>query len=75
VVTHDMKTVQKVADRVVMLYPLARLGPAESQILFDGSPEGLKESPDLRVRQFIEGEARERLGELAQNGVGNGYNQ
>ena len=25
VVTHDMKTVQKVADRVIMLYPLARL--------------------------------------------------
>ena len=28
VVTHDMKTVTKVADRVIMLYPLARLGPA-----------------------------------------------
>ena len=27
VVTHDMKTVRKVADRVVMLYPLARLEP------------------------------------------------
>ena len=27
VVTHDMKTVTKVADRVVMLYPLARLEP------------------------------------------------
>src|SRR5205823_3661724 len=26
VVTHDMRTVQKVADRVVMLHPLARLG-------------------------------------------------
>ena len=25
VVTHDMRTVHKVADRVVMLYPLARL--------------------------------------------------
>ena len=25
VVTHDMRTAQKVADRVVMLYPLARL--------------------------------------------------
>ena len=36
VVTHDMKTVTKVADRVVMLYPLARLGPNESQILYDG---------------------------------------
>jgi phospholipid/cholesterol/gamma-HCH transport system ATP-binding protein len=36
VVTHDMKTVTKVADRVVMLYPLPRLGPRESQILYDG---------------------------------------
>src|SRR5437660_2251908 len=27
VVTHDMKTVQKVADRIVMLYPLSRLPP------------------------------------------------
>ena len=40
VVTHDMKTVTKVADRVVMLYPLARLGPGESQILYDGPPDG-----------------------------------
>src|SRR5205823_5986605 len=36
VVTHDMRTVQKVADRVVMLHPLARLGPGEGQVLFDG---------------------------------------
>ena len=27
VVTHDMKTARKVADRVVMLYPLSRLEP------------------------------------------------
>src|SRR4029453_11586723 len=33
VVTHDMKTVIKVADRVIMLYPLARLAPAGSQSL------------------------------------------
>ena len=30
VVTHDMKTVCKVADRVVMLYPLARLEPGRA---------------------------------------------
>src|SRR5213078_4608302 len=36
VVTHDMKTAQKVADRIVMLYPLASLRPGEKQILFDG---------------------------------------
>ena len=64
VVTHDMKTVLKVADRVVMLYPLARLGKDEPQVLFDGTPAELQASPDPRVRQFIEGEARERLAEL-----------
>ena len=70
VVTHDMKTVQKVADRVVMLYPLARLGPDESQVLFDGTPAELLRCPDRRVRQFVEGEAGDRLRELAQNGNG-----
>jgi phospholipid/cholesterol/gamma-HCH transport system ATP-binding protein len=65
VVTHEMKTVQKVADRVVMLYPLSRLVPGENQVLFDGTPEELRTSSDARVRQFIEGEARDRLQELA----------
>ncbi len=66
VVTHDMKTVLKVADRVVMLYPIARLKPGEPQILYDGSPEGLEKAADPRVRQFVQGEAGERLRELAQ---------
>ena len=66
VVTHDMKTVTKVADRVVMLYPLSRLAPGAAQILYDGPPEGLEGSPDPRVRQFVRGEAGERLRELAQ---------
>ena len=61
VVTHDMKTARKVADRVVMLYPLPRLMPDESQILFDGPPEELATSADVRVRQFVEGEAGEAL--------------
>jgi len=65
VVTHDMKTVVKVADRVVMLYPLARLKPNEPQILYDGPPEGLESCPDPRVGQFVRGEAGERLQELA----------
>lgn len=69
VVTHDMKTVTKVADRVIMLFPITRLRPGESQILYDGPPEGLEESPDPRVRQFIHGEAGERLRELAQERV------
>ena len=64
VVTHDMKTVAKVADRVVMLYPLARLDPNEPQLIYDGPAEGLEEHPDPRVRQFVRGEAGERLKEM-----------
>jgi phospholipid/cholesterol/gamma-HCH transport system ATP-binding protein len=75
VVTHDMKTVRKVADRVIMLFPLTRLKTGENQILYDGTPAGLEQCPDHRVRQFIEGEAQERLNELARNGVSNGYDQ
>ena len=66
VVTHDMKTVTKVADRVVMLYPLVRLRPDEPQIIYDGPPEALEDHPDKRVRQFVRGEAGERLRELSQ---------
>jgi phospholipid/cholesterol/gamma-HCH transport system ATP-binding protein len=65
VVTHDMKTVTKVASRVVMLYPLARLGPAEPQILYDGPTLELENCPDERVGQFVRGEAGERLREMA----------
>src|SRR5262249_34364906 len=64
VVTHDMKTVLKVAERAVMLYPLERLEPGQAQILFDGTPYELRQCADPRVRQFAEGEARERLREL-----------
>jgi phospholipid/cholesterol/gamma-HCH transport system ATP-binding protein len=66
VVTHEMKTVAKVADRVVMLYPLARLQPGESQIIYDGPPEALETHSDSRVRQFVRGEAGERLREMGQ---------
>ena len=51
--THEMKTVRQVADRVVMLYPLARLAAGEPQIIYDGPAEGLEASPDERVRKFI----------------------
>lgn len=64
VVTHDMRTARKVADRVVMLYPLSRLKPGEPQILYDGPPEGLEAASDPRVRQFVAGEAGERLVEM-----------
>jgi phospholipid/cholesterol/gamma-HCH transport system ATP-binding protein len=64
IVTHDMHTAHKVADRVVMLYPLSRLHRDESQVLFDGPPEELEESDDTRVTQFVRGEAGERLMEM-----------
>jgi phospholipid/cholesterol/gamma-HCH transport system ATP-binding protein len=70
VVTHEMKTVYKIADRVVMLSPLSRLKPGEAQVLFDGSPDQLKDCADPRVHQFITGEARERLRELAAQNSG-----
>jgi len=66
VVTHELKTVYKVADRVVMLYPLSRLPPGQTQVLFDGPPEQLRQCDDPRVRQFIEGQAGDRLSEMAQ---------
>jgi phospholipid/cholesterol/gamma-HCH transport system ATP-binding protein len=64
VVTHEMRTVRKVADRVVMLYPFARLLPGEPQVLYDGPPDGLADCSDPRVRQFVDGEARDRITEL-----------
>lgn len=65
VVTHEMSTVRKVADRVVMLYPLSRLRPDEPQIVFEGTAEEAFSTPDPRVSQFVHGQARERLQELA----------
>jgi phospholipid/cholesterol/gamma-HCH transport system ATP-binding protein len=64
VVTHDMHTAKKVADRVIMLYPVSRLEPDESQIIFDGTPAALDKSNDHRVSQFVNGEAGERLMEM-----------
>mgnify|MGYP002780637025 CR=1 FL=1 len=68
IVTHEMRTVHKCADRVVMLYPLVRLEPGASQVLYDGPPDGLATAEDVRVRQFVEGDARERLRERADEG-------
>jgi phospholipid/cholesterol/gamma-HCH transport system ATP-binding protein len=64
VVTHDMNTAQKVADRVVMLYPLSRLDRREPQIIFDGTPKEIMTAKDKRVSQFVRGEAGERLEEM-----------
>ncbi|MEN6459069.1 MAG: ABC transporter ATP-binding protein [Thermoguttaceae bacterium] len=66
VVTHDMRTAQKVADRVVMLYPLARLDAEDSQMIYDGPADRIEEAADPRVSQFVRGEAGGRLMEMRQ---------
>lgn len=57
-VTHDMTSARMVADRIIMLTPLAKIAvhagqPEESQILFDGTPRELYSSPDHRIRHFV----------------------
>ncbi|HEX3150501.1 MAG TPA: ATP-binding cassette domain-containing protein [Gemmataceae bacterium] len=57
VVTHEMKTVVRVADRVAMLYPLARLADGQAQLIFDGPVDGLMKSADERVQTFVQARA------------------
>jgi len=47
VVTHDMASVRKVADRIVMLY--------RGEFIFDGTPESFGRCSDARVRCFVDG--------------------
>jgi phospholipid/cholesterol/gamma-HCH transport system ATP-binding protein len=49
VVTHDMTSAYKVADRIIMLH--------EGLIIADGPPDAIRSSTDERVRRFIEGHA------------------
>jgi len=49
VVTHDMTSAYKVADRIVMLH--------DGRIIADGSPQDLRRSEDPRVQAFVEGRA------------------
>jgi phospholipid/cholesterol/gamma-HCH transport system ATP-binding protein len=49
VVTHDMVSVKKVADRVVMLHG--------GKFIFDAAPSELDSSDNERVRLFVEGRA------------------
>jgi phospholipid/cholesterol/gamma-HCH transport system ATP-binding protein len=65
VVTHDMVTVGRTVDRVIMLYPLPRIGPGQPQIVFDGTPAQAFSTTEQRVYQFVHGQAGERLEELA----------
>jgi phospholipid/cholesterol/gamma-HCH transport system ATP-binding protein len=52
-VTHDLRSARMVADRVIMLAPLAKLEEDEPQIVFRGTPRELYISPDPRVRRFV----------------------
>lgn len=47
VVTHELESVRRIADHVVMLH--------EGRVILDGSLEDLERSQDPRVRQFREG--------------------
>ena len=64
IVTHDMRSARKVADRIVMLLPIPRMRSGESQIVFDGPPSELDRCRDRRVNQFVNGEAGDRLMEM-----------
>jgi len=54
VVTHDMQSAYKVADRMVMLN--------DGRIIFDGTVDDVRRSDHPAVRQFIEGRAEGPLG-------------
>lgn len=49
VVTHDMRSAFRIADRIAMLH--------NGTILFEGTPQQLQECQDAVVRQFIAGKA------------------
>ena len=51
VVTHDMHSAFKVADRIIMLH--------EGNFIFDGTPQQIQASPDPIVQRFVKGEAGE----------------
>jgi phospholipid/cholesterol/gamma-HCH transport system ATP-binding protein len=51
VVTHDMASAFKVGDRIVMLH--------EGKLIFDGSPDEVRNTDNPIVRRFVQGEADE----------------
>jgi len=52
VVTHDMASAFRVADRIVMLH--------EGKLIIDGSPQQIKDSTNPVVHHFVTGEADEK---------------
>jgi phospholipid/cholesterol/gamma-HCH transport system ATP-binding protein len=53
IVTHDLRTVQRVADRIVMLYPRHKLPDNESQVVFDGTLRQFADNSNPRVREYV----------------------
>jgi len=53
VVTHDMASARKVADRIVMLY--------RGKFIFDGTPDSIERCNDARVRCFVEGRCSQEV--------------
>jgi phospholipid/cholesterol/gamma-HCH transport system ATP-binding protein len=49
VVTHDMASAYKIADRMILLY--------EGEIIADAAPDQIRRHPDIRVQRFIHGDA------------------
>ena len=66
IVTHDMRTAQKVADRVVMLYPLGGWSGTSRRSSTTARRSRSNAAADRRVTQFVRGEAGERLMEMRQ---------
>lgn len=52
VVTHDMHSAFKIADRIVML--------SEGKLVADGTPDEIRDSQDPIVHRFVTGEASEK---------------
>ena len=52
-VTHDLHSARTVADRIIMLAPLSKLGDSEPQIVFDGTPREFYSSSNPQVRRLI----------------------
>lgn len=53
VVTHDMTSATKVADRILMLY--------QGRFIFDGTPDDVRRSDHALVRSFLEGRCTQEM--------------
>lgn len=51
VVTHDMKSVFTIGDKITMIY--------KGDIIFDGTPDEIKKCDNIHIKNFINGEAEE----------------